>query len=59
LARRRRIPVFAVAGFLVVAIGLSRIYLGAHYTSDVLGAFAAGAAWLAFCWTGLVTLRRR
>ena len=58
MASRRRIEIFVVAVFAVVAIGLSRIYLGAHYTSDVVGAFVAGAAWLAFCWTGLVTLRR-
>ena len=57
LAKGRRAQTIAAALFVTGAIGLSRIYLGAHYTSDVLGAFAAGAAWLAFCWTGLVTLR--
>jgi len=38
----------AVIGALVVsiAIGLSRIYLGYHYLSDVVGGFAAGLAWL-------------
>lgn len=32
---------------IVLLIGFSRLYLGVHYLSDVLGAFAAGAAWLA------------
>jgi undecaprenyl-diphosphatase len=41
-----------------VLIGLSRIYLGAHYLTDVLGAIAVGLAWLAFCWTGVETLRK-
>ena len=57
VAQRWRVPAFTAATCMICAIGLSRIYLGAHYTSDVLGAFAAGAAWVAFCWTGLVTLR--
>jgi len=30
----------------VVLIGLSRVYLGAHYISDMVGGFAAGGAWL-------------
>ena len=39
--------VAVVAALLVsVAIGLSRIYLGYHYLSDVVGGFAAGLAWL-------------
>jgi membrane-associated phospholipid phosphatase len=47
------------SALIVLLVGLSRIYLGAHYLTDVLGAFAAGLAWLAFCWTGADTFRRR
>jgi len=43
---------------LVFLIALSRMYLGAHYLSDVLAAMAAGTAWLALCLTTVETLRR-
>jgi undecaprenyl-diphosphatase len=49
---------FCIAALSVALIGLSRIYLGAHYFTDVIGAIAVGLAWLAFCWTGVETLRK-
>ena len=38
---------------LILAIGISRVYLGVHYPSDVIGGFAAGIAWLSICLTGI------
>lgn len=35
--------------FLILAIGISRIYLGVHFPSDVAGGFIAGLIWVAFC----------
>ncbi|MEP6638354.1 MAG: phosphatase PAP2 family protein [Chloroflexota bacterium] len=35
-----------VALVIAIAVGFSRIYLGYHYLSDVVGGFAAGLAWL-------------
>jgi undecaprenyl-diphosphatase len=32
---------------MVLAIGFSRIALGVHYLSDVIGGFILGAAWVA------------
>jgi membrane-associated phospholipid phosphatase len=47
----RRI-VFAAAVLMTLLIGISRVYIGVHYPSDVLGGWAAGLAWLAVCITG-------
>ncbi len=54
---KRALP-FCGAALMVGTIGFTRIYLGAHYLTDVLGAIAAGLAWLTFCWTGTETFRR-
>lgn len=34
---------------ITILIGLSRIYLGVHYPSDILAGYIAGLAWLMFC----------
>ncbi|MGI8819768.1 MAG: phosphatase PAP2 family protein [Chthoniobacterales bacterium] len=54
-----RAALCAAAVLVVVLVGISRIYLGAHFLTDVLGAFAAGGAWLTFCWTAIEIFRRR
>jgi membrane protein DedA with SNARE-associated domain/membrane-associated phospholipid phosphatase len=55
---RWRIRSVLVAIVLVLLVAFSRMYLGAHYLSDVLGAIAAGIAWLALCLTAVDTYRR-
>ena len=45
-SRLGRILVWTLAAVLVAAIGLSRIYLGAHYPSDVIAGYLAAALWV-------------
>jgi undecaprenyl-diphosphatase len=45
-SRPLRILIWIVAATLVFAIGLSRIYLGVHYPSDVLAGYLVGAIWV-------------
>jgi membrane-associated phospholipid phosphatase len=59
LARRmstngRRALLLGGTAVLVLAIGFSRLYLGVHFLSDVLGGFAAGVAWLSLLYVGLL-----
>ncbi|MDB5432304.1 MAG: putative phosphatidylglycerophosphatase [Caulobacter sp.] len=43
--RRAKAFIFTVAVLLVIAIGFSRVYLGVHWPTDVLGGWTLGAAW--------------
>ena len=56
---RWRAVIVLGAGLMVALVGLSRIYLGVHYMSDVLAAMAASGCWLAFSLTAVETSRRR
>jgi undecaprenyl-diphosphatase len=47
----------SLAVFLTVLIGVSRIYLGVHYPTDVLGGWCMGAAWAIGCWMIMARLQ--
>jgi len=59
-ARRTSVRIGIVLGavLLILAIGVSRLYLGVHYMSDVMGGYAAGTLWLSACISGLEVVRR-
>lgn len=47
--RTFKILLIAICSFLIVSIGISRIYLGVHFPSDILGGVIAGTIWVMFC----------
>jgi membrane-associated phospholipid phosphatase len=55
----RKVAAWANALGLVVVIGLSRLYLGANWLTDVLGGAALGTAWMLVVWTTAQTLGGR
>ena len=50
--RALRLYVLAVGGVLALIVGATRVYLAAHWASDVLAGWCAGAAWATLCWLG-------
>ncbi|OFA07265.1 phosphatase PAP2 family protein [Duganella phyllosphaerae] len=54
-----RLATAAFCMLMIFLVAFSRVYLGAHYLSDVLAAMASSAAWLTICITAISTLRRR
>ena len=57
--RASRAIVFAAAGAIAFAIGASRIYLGVHYPTDVIGGWSLGAAWAAIVWIAARRIAQR
>jgi membrane-associated phospholipid phosphatase len=49
----RRARLYLVSTTIILLIGFSRLYLGVHYPSDVLGGLMIGTAWVVLCTTAI------
>jgi undecaprenyl-diphosphatase len=57
--RRLKLYVLAVAVTLTFLIGVSRVYLGVHWPTDVLAGWCIGSAWALTCWVLAIWLQGR
>lgn len=56
-ARGLKVYAISMAGFITFIVGLSRVYMGVHYPTDVLAGWAAGTVWALACWLILNTIK--
>jgi undecaprenyl-diphosphatase len=51
--------ILSVAAFLTVIVGISRVYLGVHWPTDVIAGWLLGGTWALLCWFVMIWLQSR